>query len=1136
MVVKLPTLFIASLIAIACLKSVGAQSQTSGAIVGMVRDQSGAAVVGALVTIRRLNKGESKKLVTDETGTFAALFLTPGNYDVTITADGFGRAIVEDVAVKITETARIEVELSVAAVMQSVDVAVALFQKDGPQLGRVIGSHTISELPSATRNFTQMLALSPGTDAPLADNSGVGRNSQNISVNGARRTQNSFRINGVDANTTGTNSALFIAVPAPEAIEEFKVQTSLYDASFGRAGGGNLQALTKSGTTSLHGSAYGYFRLSALNANNPFLKATGVNRPSLERTVLGGTLGGPLRRNRAFFFGSYQATRERNGMSVNSLSSNVLLASGLSTDRTEQTLKNTFGLNAINPIALALLNTRLSGGQLLIPTPQSAGRYSGSAISRFSEHQYNANLDFKLTQNNWLATKVFFANAPSTLAMFNGPNVPGFDDRRQLNHRLLAFQLLSTLAKSITNEARVGYSFVRNDSFPEQPLSDIQFGIHRSNADEYPGFPLIRIAPNARGIAFGTGFANIDLQAQHHSATFGDVVAIAHDKHTFRLGGELVWYRVPIRLNFFRRGQIDFATFTDFLRGTPNASFLGSGIHERDLQTTDYSMFLQDDWRISRQLTLNLGLRYEWALPFHDTRGRMSTFDPALYHPRLDNRGQPIGPPVAGLVQAGNVIPQYDLAEVPNVQKRLVKSLDPDNFGPRAGFAFSPAILSRIVVRGGYGIFYSRISSGPLNNIQTPPAYLVGTRVSSPSSPLTFADPFFPVPSTDEFPHLVVGATLAGQFIDRSMRTPYVQQYNTSVQYQVGKQNLFEVAFVGSRGVKLPRLVAINQAPLASPQQPIINSATGAIITTNTAQNAQLRAPFQGVSIVNFTQAQTNAQSTYNSLQVSLTGEHGQASFLASYTFAKAIDNTSGRDEFEFSGILGNQLDSRANRGVSDFDRTHRLVFSYVWQFPRWFRKSSAGRLFSDWQMAGIVVAMSGQPIDIVDTGSGSLYGLNNGPSPLARPNWAPGATRKSARTNVPPGYFFNPLAFIRPVIVPGQFIPSANGLAVADGLGTDIGNVGRNALRGPPQINVDFSFTRHFRFAEAKDIQVSAEFFNLLNRVNLSNPISDLNSVVSTGSLDPLTGQILKPGDFGRITSVSNNPRLVQFAVKLHF
>ena len=313
------------------------------------------------------------------------------------------------------------------------------------------------------------------------------------------------------------------------------------------------------------------------------------------------------------------------------------------------------------------------------------------------------------------------------------------------------------------------------------------------------------------------------------------------------------------------------------------------------------------------------------------------------------------------------------------------------------------------------------------------------------------------------------------------------------------------------------------------------------MITTNTPTNATLRAPYQGADIAGFQQYQSTAESAYNSLQMSLTRRLSKGvQLLASYTYAKSLDNASGaRDSTDGTPILGNQFDPRANRGVSNFDRTHRFVLSYLWDLPRpaFAERSRAGRvLLSDWQVAGIVTAMSGLPIDIVDTGAGSFYfGPNSG---LSRPSWAAGATRQTAMTNVPAGYYFNPLAFVRPVIQPGQPIPSSNGEAIANAVGTDIGNVGRNVLRGPRQSNVDFSVIKRLLVGESKNIELRAEFFNLLNQVNLANPVSNF-SAVPVSSIDRNTGQIINPGnlgDFGRINSTSNNPRLIQLAVKFNY
>ena len=634
------------------------------------------------------------------------------------------------------------------------------------------------------------------------------------------------------------------------------------------------------------------------------------------------------------------------------------------------------------------------------------------------------------------------------------------------------------------------------------------------------------------------------------STTLADILSIARGNHSIRTGAEIIYYQHNSTENLNVRGQIDFNSFTDFLNGTVLQSVFGTGINYRSLSATDYSFFIQDDWKISRRWTFNLGLRYELDMPPYDTRGRNIDFDPALYKPRLavGSTGNPVGPPIGGFVQAGNVIPQYDLPDVPNVGKRIVRSIDPNNFAPRIGFAYSPLDSGRLVMRGGYGIFYSRISiTHLLTAIQLPPNYIVGRRTNPP-----FADPFFAAPSVDRFPTFVPGIDLATLAYDRNMRTPYFHQYNASVQYAVSKDVAVEIAYVGGRGLDLLTNVGINQARLASPQNPVINEVLralnlpGAVITTNTPANAQLRAPFQGVSlsaagasVPGFGQTQTTAQSTYSSLQISATRRLSRGlQFLAAYTYAKSIDNASGGAigvaGIDSGPILGNQLDSRANRGVSNFDRTHRFVFSYLWDLPRpaFAARSTAGRLlFSNWQVTGIITAMSGLPIDIVDSNAGSFYlGVNNG---LSRPSWATGATRSTATSNVPPGYFFNPFAFVRPVVLAGQLIPSSNGTATAGATGTDFGNVGRNVLRGPAQNNVDFSIIKRLSFGESRNIEFRIEFFNLFNHVNFANPISNLNAV---GSIDPNTGQIINPGDFGRIVSTSNNPRLIQFALELNF
>jgi len=1137
--------------------AVSARAQTTGRITGVVKDASGGVIARAEVQAVNEATGEKWQSVTDDTGNYSFFLLPPALYQIEVAANGFKTAVSKDVPVRITETTAINVSLAVGTRVEKIIVngSPPLLQTDGPQLGRVVGSRAVAEFPLASRNFTQILTLSPGTASHLPDGTAVGRNTQAISVNGARVTQNYFQINGIDATTMGTNGPILVAVPAPETIEEFKVQTSLYDATYGRSGGANIQLVTKSGGNEIHGAVYEYFRNEAFNANNPFLKAAGLGRPLLQRNVFGGVLGGPIRKNKAFFFVSYQGARERNAASIiNSISSNVLVAPGLTDDRSASTLKSTFGVATIDSAFLALLNAKLPNGQFVIPTPQANGLFSGSSLSTYQEDQFNTNADFRLSNSNSLAVKFFFANTPQFLALPSfrntGPNVPGYGTDQTINNRVAAIQDIHFFNPALTNELRLGYALNSNNAIPHEPVTDSEIGVSRPNAAELPGLPMIRIAPAAGGLIVGTA-TNIG-PAKPSVTTLADSLSFLRRNHTLHTGFEIRYDEVNFTQQGFTRGQIDFLDFHSFLAGTTQVTTFGNGLGDRSQRAWDYNFFVQDDWKVSPRLTVNLGLRYELDLPACDTRGRLSTFDPALYLPRqqVDQKGNPVGPPIGGFVQAGNVIPSFDLPDVPNVSKYVVRSIDPNNFAPRIGFAYSPLRSKRVAVRGGYGIYYSRATFAYASmSAQLPPMFAVGVQNGVP-----FDNPFFPLPAPGQFPAFVPGVPLAGPAFDRGLRTPYVQQYNLSVQSEFRKALLFEAAYVGARGRKLFRQVAINQAQLATPQKPITNAVTGAVITTNTPGNAVLRAPLQGVSINGFSLNESTAESSYDSLQLSLTGKISERTqLLAAYTFAKSIDNASGAGGGagitgvvntgavnDSSSILGNQNNPIANRGVSDFDRTHRFVLSYLWDLPKpqFAARSGFVRLATwNWHSSAILTAMSGLPIDIVDTGAGSFYGLSNGASPLARPSFVAGMSCSNANQNVPTGTFFNATVFARPTVQSGQPISSSGGRATAGAVGTDIGNVGRNCLRGPRQVNLDFSIAKLFPIAESRNFEFRAEFFNLFNHPNFANPVSNLNSLfASGGSISPSTGQVLNPGNFGRIISTSNNPRNLQFALKFNF
>src|SRR5437773_5430402 len=770
------------------------QTQTTGRITGTVKDAQGAVIVGAELRVENPATGDRHSAVTDSSGTYSILQLPPATYVVNIRARGFSTAVFHDVAVGLAETSMINASLTVAqsSVEITVNDAPPPVRSDSSALASTIDSRTLESLPLPTRNFLQLLTLAPGVTAPLTNNSAIGRNSPNVSVNGARVTQNGYEINGVDADDISLHVFADVPVPAPETVSDVNVQTSLYDASVAGAGG-SVQVVTRTGTNSLRGSGYEYFRNEAFNANDANLNAVGLGRPEMRRNVYGATMGGPLRKNKAFFFFSYQGTRESNGATDQSLYKNVLIAPGLTDDRSAATLIKVFQVPSIDPISLKLLNFKLANGQFLIPTPQTAsGRATGTALSTYYEEQFNSNLDYHINSNDFITSKFFFAHSPLFSALsgsnFGRPSsVPGFGTFINVDNRVLSVQEIHTFSSTAVNESRFGYSFLRHDEVPQESVQDSLIGIQRSTADQYPGLPLIVMGRDEGGAAIGS--SDITYRGNMPSLSFADIVSLQRGKQNIRFGGEVRHSEWRARAGVFSYGEIDFPTFDDFLIGNTGASqfpdgtfgfaHLGTGLTQRDFITTDYHLFVQDDWKVSPKLTLNLGLRYELDPPPYDSQGRIGGFDPALYKPRMevtevDGQPFPVGPPVAGITEAGNALPQYSLPGVTRVGKRMVRSIDPNNFGPRIGLAWSPLGSGRFAVRAGYGIFYSRPSFIYLGLEYFAPPFFLDTDTSGQP----FSNPFGVAPPESSFPLLQPGSFVTGTVLDRNARPPYTQQFN----------------------------------------------------------------------------------------------------------------------------------------------------------------------------------------------------------------------------------------------------------------------------------------------------------------------------------------------------------------------
>ena len=1086
---------------------------STGQLTGNVVDANGAVVPGAAIKLISRATAQGRETLTNDSGDFAFTLLPAGDYKLEITATGFRTVVVEEVRVNVTQTTTLPIRLDAAAVseMVTIQAEAPLVQQETSQVGRTIQEETIRQLPLPTRNFQQLLTLSPGTSSSVANNTELGRGDAIISVNGQRTTSNNVRINGIDANSIGTNSTPNIAVPATDTLQEFIVQTSLYDASQGRNAGGNVEAVTKGGSNQFHGNAYYFLRNSALNANDFFLNSAGRPRPVLNRHQFGGTLGGPILNDRVFFFASYQGTREQNGASLNnSLMFPFIPPQLRDNNRTAAGLAAAFGLPvaAINPVIVNVLNARLPNGQFAIPTAATAtGLTPISGLSRFRENQFNANFDWRLSDNHTISSKNFFASNPTVQANFNfaglGNGVtqlPGTGGSLDIIQDLNSITDTYVFSPNVVNQARFGFSRLRVTSVAEEPFTAAEFGINSPLRNLFPGMPTLTVT----GLFTLGSSPFADQSSRINAFTFGDTLSVVSGNHRLRFGGEYRRSQVNFYFNAFSRGQVIFSTFNNFLIGN-GVSIIGSGVFDRALRVNDWSGFAQDDWKVNSRLTLNLGVRYDFYGYPVDTRGRLVNFVPEQF--RTGTTAAPAGPP-NGFVQAGN----GTLAGVPAVEDTLIPN-DKNNFSPRVGFAYRLNDSGSLVVRGGYGIYYDRLSTRYANTQLLNYPYLA-LAVGLPGILRTMADPFIPVPQPSAFPvnptipsplsplAPIVGVPISGIFIDPELRTPYIQQYNTNVQWEFAKDYLLEVGYVGSKGTKLLQVITLNQ-PVYNRTANVFTAPFGTALSTqkNVAGGIQ--------------QAQSSSNSDYNSLQLSVTKRFSRGlQFLSAYTYGKSNDYYSGGTINELFATAGDQFDWQTNYGPSDFNRRHRFVTSFSYDVPKLVSDSNSARVvLNNWQLNGILTLQTGTPFSIVD-----IVGNNI----IQRANFASGfsgSIETSGDTQSRLNGFFNTAAFAlsRPILA-GTNLGTPNNPTFDPN--NPFGNTPRNFLYGPGQKNMDFSIVKFIPIRESIRGEFRTEFFNLFNWANFANP----------------NNNIAVPSTFGRITATSAGPRVIQFAFKLNF
>lgn len=1194
---------------LSCLLTAQVYSQGSqtGGISGVVSDQSSGLVKGAAVDVISEATGLSVRNVTaSDDGTFNAPLLSPGGYRLEITASGFKKAVISGVQVRIGETTRQDVSLEVGNVNEivTIEAAPTLINPNSAQTGQALDAQTLQTLPLASPNFLFLLSLSTGVAGEPTDVRVAGRGTADVSVNGNRTSNNSVSLEGINVNDFNLAHFDTVPLPNPNTIQEFKVATSLYDAASGSKGGGAVGLVLRSGSKDFHFDLYWNHRNDALNANEWFFNARGRRRGRLLQNVFGGNASGPIPKLGGYWFFNYQGVRARNGIDpTGSTTAPIVQRFPTNPDGTTSAvlLGPAFGLAPadIDPVAVRILNlqdTRF-GSSFLVPRHGTSGcgttasatgnftcQFSGIAPIKDNQYLISYDRDFR-NGNDKISGRWFWDEGDATKPFGTDTSLGNPRTDTQWN-RFLSITHTHTFSATKVNELRAGFSRFIFANIPTDTHDLTEIGATRGNSSLFPGMYRVGIT----GLfSIGTG-VNDDRGTVSNQYNLVNTFSMVVGKHSLRMGGEGVQYQLNRFNNFSVRGSLTFGattgtgnTFTafqNFLRGAPTALQSAFGDPARNFVATDYAAFIQDDYRITPRLTLNVGLRWE-AMSFgHDKLYRAGIFDPALAAAGLNPFLIPEKVDLGGFRGTPGV---SDCA--------LIRCRDDNNFAPRVGFAWDINGNQKTVLRGGYGIYYQRLSNQnilqnslaapftvqPLEARSTPITLQLANPLGSIPPPSVIATAFIPVATRFAgVRNTAGGATLdindpnvAPIFVNTAGErclnfggtatncsinlasftsapldayTPYTQQFNFGVQRELWNGWAAEVGYVGSHyiggiGIWDPYL-----APLASPSNPItvrdVNGVTYTI-TTNTPANEPLRHLVLGLSRVRGARFSGNVgRARYDSLQATVLRRLNRGLYFhAAYTYSRTRDNVSGSlstDELNATragqsggNIINFQNNVQQNWARGDFDRPHRLVVSYSYDLPVPKDSFLDNPITKGWTISGIVTYQNGLPFTIFDSTSGGAFGATGIGTgvlvcrPLAQqvadaPACTPG-TVTTIQEVLTTGPITNRLVhYVNPNFV-SQAAVVPNGSSAATGYG----NVPRNAFRGPYQQNWDLSVIKNFTFRENHKFTFRTDFFNLFN-----HPIFREPSAVNVAT----------PATFGQITQTAVPARLIQFSLKYSY
>ncbi len=1147
-----------------------AQISGTGSISGTVRDPTGAVVPGASITATDLATGLTRQVHSSSSGDYTIQLLQPGRYRLEITKQGFATADFPSIVVNVTQVTAINVRLTVGETSQTVQVQATgqLLQTQSSTLGSVVTGEMVRSLPLAVRNYTQIINLSPGVASDVTNAAEFGRGgggNGGIAADvpiaaGTNFQENNYQMDGVEIDNIG-GSGYFtggVAIPNPDTIAEFKVQTSQYDASYGRNAGANVNVVTKTGTNQFHGSLWEFFRNEDLNANDYFRKQADQPRALLRQNQPGITFGGPIKEDKAFFFVSYQSTRQQNGL--DSQCSTVLNEPPLTNDRSAAALGALFagqpnfiqsllgapagtpgtGANVlpdgsnIAPQALALFNLKLPNGQYVIPTPQRINTslpFAGQGVSvlssacYFNEDQFMTNGDWEQSAASQWQVRFFFANSEQAYtfpsANLGGDTVPGFPLEEPDHFRNLSITNNHIFSATLLNQAEFGFHRVWVDTGQQEAFQYSDIGASVPSFDNLPEINILN------GITTGGNGQTVKLAT--NTFVGQDTVSWTHGNHAFRFGAGVARPQYNL-VTLTYLGGIIFGTYTDALLGqsaAQNPNFLNfSNMYlsidfpnedSREWRALDYNAYAQDDYKVTPQLTLNLGFRYERVGDLADALGRNSNFNIAAAN---------ANPPTAGTLQGfvvGSNFPGTPPAGVSRTPGELPIAGDGQNtLNPRVGFAWQLPGTSRIVLRGGYGIFHETATGQPnLQLVLNPPFGELRELAGGSNAAANWSAPFAPFTQTFPFFTPYSPTTALSLFTyANNFRPAVVQHYSLNVQTELARNTVLEVGYLGTRSQHLLITDLQDQALSASPSNPIRGQ------TGNTVANIPLRLPVEGFGQTAFNQIESTGNSWYDALLANFTKRFQNGSEVQiAYTWSSSLSDTLESSIGPNGGTrTGNQDNPRADYGPDYFNRPNRLVANFVYQIPTPFRATSvAGETLAGWSATGVVEIQSGHSLYFLDTNGSNAFGMSGPDADFAELNPACTASQLSTHGSVTSRLngFFNKSCFYSNLGTPTQ-TPYPYPVIGADGVATGFGDSKPGMTRGPAQNNVDFALVKTFPFSvsgKEANAQFRVETFNTFNTPQFADPGLDVDSPT-----------------FGVINTASVNPRIMQLAVKFSF